>query len=1562
MKDMINCKLTLMILGMVLFTGSLACAETPMSNYSIKPPFIQETIKSNLMLLLDSSGSMYDLAYNNSTGAFCYDNSYINSMVCSNNLTAKCTADSQCGTGNTCIDRYPGYFDQSRFYAATIPSGQTAPGVPYAVDTTAANATFSTFRDVGATMPSATCQFKSAYLCYDDATKTFIVSGKFLNWLTMSKMDIQKQILTGGKFDTGHNVLVGESRGCVGHDFVKELPETDWTVRPLVAGKTINLTFGVRGDISADVRVPSQGGLTRIDVYKGNYDQQACQDAIDCWVNKGSGCQSLTDNCIIDGGGTGGNPIFNHALQLCWQNEGNLPPMFANAGHIQTIFSDCISLTPAQRLSLTPGDQAYICLRDALMHNPGTTTWPVIQKLQPYFLDGGYAGACLDPLKTYNKNDKPSLSETLCLQEQLYNYCSSFNQGDVIDPSTGAENTTETGNIPGSMIDAGLGTQMGDPLRTYHVRVESPSPGPTGVIQQFKNQIRVGAMVINTVGSKSECSDTNPLNSCNRYPGNKDAGRIISFVGDAAGDHGSGLVKGIDDIAGNTWTPFAEMFYNAIAYYVKDTSLYSLSASAIAAPLNNPDGTATDSYSDKNPVQYKCQANNILIISDGASTTDRNSTMTTKVTDGSGFFRDPATTGESATCGTFQGSPYLHDLAYFARKRNIFNPSETCVDNNGKIICDKAKYITTFAVFNSANTSTSSDVCDPNHQMSLTATNGGTSLYKATNPLELKDSLEDAFKTIAAGSASGTAASIVSNRGQSGANLITAIFYPEREFGVDESVRWIGDLQNYWYYFDPFLANSSIREDTYGDKVLDISKDYIIDFIFKDNKTLAEKYLDPASKQEVEPDALTALWKAGLNLYKRDLTSSPRKILINKDNNKLQDGSFFTLNNSLLSDETALTLGWSDVRNYLQANTDTDALRIMKYVSGYEVSGARKRWVNGYDGLTGITEATAIANGKGVWKLGDIITSTPKVQSDRPISGYHIDYGDSTYKSFVATTDYKNRGTVYVGANDGMLHAFNLGKVVARTSGTEKAELTNTATQGLGDEKWAFIPHNALPYLRYFTDAAYSHLYYVDNTTLLVDASIEKPTGCGSSDYWNCDKKESSWRTVLIGGMGLGGASRAANDASCSDCVKAPINGTGFTELGLSSFFALDVSDQDNPKLLWEFSNPDLGYTLSEPAIVRINGMDGTFADPDKNGRWFVVFASGPTGPIDPDSQQFLARSDKSLKLFIVDLNAKPDSSGKLTKDTDYWVIDTGIDNAFGGSLSTNAMDTDKSNKFSTGIYSTDVVYVGYAKEKGSSGTWTDGGLLRLVTKEDLNPANWVVSKVIEGVGPVTASIDRLYDDIGPSLWLYFGTGRYFYKKGTELDSSDNQMRLFGIKEPCYTTAKDINPACTEAISWSTSCTDGVDECGQLVNQSTTIHSSLGSNKGWYIDLDDANVSTGFAAERVITTPSARTNGLVQFTSYKPTSDPCGFGGETLFWFVDYATGGLAPPGTLKGKITIQLSTGAIVVVDLSKIDLSTLGRGGRQMKIGVGKPPSPPPPADALKKPVKKILQIQEK
>ena len=71
-----------------------------------------------------------------------------------------------------------------------------------------------------------------------------------------------------------------------------------------------------------------------------------------------------------------------------------------------------------------------------------------------------------------------------------------------------------------------------------------------------------------------------------------------------------------------------------------------------------------------------------------------------------------------------------------------------------------------------------------------------------------------------------------------------------------------------------------------------------------------------------------------------------------------------------------------------------------------------------------------------------------------------------------ASNNYKNRGMAYVGANDGMLHAFKMGTLDVTPSGTTKATLTGDAILGnkLGSEQWAFIPQQrpplpALPHL-----------------------------------------------------------------------------------------------------------------------------------------------------------------------------------------------------------------------------------------------------------------------------------------------------------------------------------------------------------------------------------------------------------------------------------------------------------------------------------------------------------------
>jgi type IV pilus assembly protein PilY1 len=121
---------------------------------------------------------------------------------------------------------------------------------------------------------------------------------------------------------------------------------------------------------------------------------------------------------------------------------------------------------------------------------------------------------------------------------------------------------------------------------------------------------------------------------------------------------------------------------------------------------------------------------------------------------------------------------------------------------------------------------------------------------------------------------------------------------------------------------------------------------------------------------------------------------------------------------------------------------------------------------------------------------------------------------------------------VYVGANDGMLHAFN-------------------ATTGA--EAWAFIPRAVLPSLYQLADDGYStrHRFFVDGT----------PTASDVFDGTN-------WRTIVVGGLNKGG----------------------------KSFYALDVTDPASPKALWEFTDANLGYTYGNPLIGKLKDGHDTWA------------------------------------------------------------------------------------------------------------------------------------------------------------------------------------------------------------------------------------------------------------------------------------------------------------------------------------------------------------------------------
>jgi len=170
--------------------------------------------------------------------------------------------------------------------------------------------------------------------------------------------------------------------------------------------------------------------------------------------------------------------------------------------------------------------------------------------------------------------------------------------------------------------------------------------------------------------------------------------------------------------------------------------------------------------------------------------------------------------------------------------------------------------------------------------------------------------------------------------------------------------------------------------------------------------------------------------------------------------------------------------------------------------------------------------------------LGDIVNAQPFFSGPGNLgwsvldSGYldYIDCEKQDPRDTPAETGCTpaRSNTVFVGANDGMLHAFDAVTLV---------------------EHFAYVPSAVHDHLWELADPSYTHRFYVDGQVTVGDA-----------------KFGSNWRTVLVGGLGAGGRGIYALD------VTTP-----------QSFSSSDV--------LWDFTaedDADLGFTYGKPAIARL--------------------------------------------------------------------------------------------------------------------------------------------------------------------------------------------------------------------------------------------------------------------------------------------------------------------------------------------------------------------------------------
>jgi type IV pilus assembly protein PilY1 len=1516
---------------------SLTPAEGAMNDYCITPPFVSQNIAPNVMVILDNSLSMEGGAY---LGTF-DPTQFVNG-------------------------HYYGYFDPTKNYQYTTSSSP------------------SRWVPIGPT---------GASISGGNATNP-IVSGDVLNWATMKRVDVSKKILIGGRASSGTYALADRTTAPVklyGHstgNFNKDLTGTssqisfpfagvsyNWSVN----GRTLNLTNNTTpGPINvlptSNVNVPAVWTVypTATSAYADVDDPVSGHD---------------NDTSYVRNSDT--TTAYSEPILLGYNKSFTIPPgVIASVTVKVTARKTDTSWTAASRSM-----QGVLRMKGS----PTDTDWPATtSNLTSNYVEYSFA---------FNNNPATTLPwDPNDLTGSAANSLVGFGVKAI---------TTPSGTNYYRVTRIYLVVTIENPDGSYNIIVDQGTTPASGILDAMSKDVRFGLSYYDTSYTTVN------------------GGKV-----DVKVDFGSvpAIVQSITNMDPSTATPLAETLYEVVRYFRQDAPAFSAGHyardSADPVTVNDPyffnftDPTATDK-------RVPCAKTFVLYLTDGESTYDQATpgtitsapysacTLTNiKACSGYGGLPNPRFAGTpigtvytSIGTGAAEGRDHLIDVAYWARTNDMRPGScslasqydgynEYCLPGNQNIILYPVflfgsgstllKDAAIYGGFTDLNGNNKPDCTTiPSECYKSDGSGDPLTYFEGDDGYKLEASITNALEDILKRVTSGTAASVLASGEGSGANLLQAVFYPLRKFSNGSSydeITWTGRISNLWYYVDPKFATSNIRAED-GDGILNLkattagsTHDYITSLYFDKSaaKAKASRWEDPngdgmigTQLSDIDFELLGNLWEAGTLLWKRDVTTAAgkRKIYTTIDGTSLLAGNFSSnAINPDLSGGTADADNSATLASYLSVTTAADASKLINWVQGVDASGYRSRTI----------KIESIDSTARVWKLGDIVNSTPKISSWVALNAYDKVYGDLTYgitnqledpadeTHFITSAAYKKRGMVFTGGNDGMLHAFKLGTLQLKWSGqgaTEKARLLNPDTGAVckgsdgapcGKEMWAFIPKNALPYLKYMTDSSYCHVYSVDLTPYIFDASI----GGLPDDA----RTVSSWKTILIGGMKFGGACKKFTDTCTSpSCVKTPIANVGY-----SSYFALDITDQNNPKLLWEFSDPDLGFASSGPAVVRISGKTGGMADPLKNGNWFVIFGSGPTGPISTSDHQFMGQSDQSLKLFILDLR---DGTVKRKMDAEI-----SIPNAFAGSLVNSTLDTDGAD------YQDEVVYVPYIKKCTAdtaapsplssykicaNGTWTNGGLGRLSTLRDPDPSNWKWSTVLDDIGPVPSAVTKIVDKTNGNLWVYFGTGRYYFTQSSADDES-GQRYLFGIKDPCFTSSGFTLDCNTAAVPTSSVFSMVLTDVTNTANVPTVAAANSSSFKGWYLALDQKGTytyapdpATDYSAERMITDPLASFGqAAVFFTTYKPTGDICSFGGKSFIWVTQYNTGG--KPELLGGKALIQVSTGAIEQKDLSS---AFADAGGRKSAAMEGKPPeaqglsiiSGPPPT-------RKVIHIKER
>jgi type IV pilus assembly protein PilY1 len=464
--------------------------------------------------------------------------------------------------------------------------------------------------------------------------------------------------------------------------------------------------------------------------------------------------------------------------------------------------------------------------------------------------------------------------------------------------------------------------------------------------------------------------------------------------------------------------------------------------------------------------------------------------------------------------------------------------------------------------------------------------------------------------------------------------------------------------------------------------------------------------------------------------------------------------------------------------------------------------------------------------------LGDIASAKPAFVRDP-----RKKYPRAGYEEFMV--EHADRpGTVYVAANDGMLHAF--------------------ASED-GEELWAYVPRITMKKLHLQASVNYgvNHQYTVDGSPETADVQIN-----------------GEWRTVLVGGLNAGGR----------------------------GYYAIDVTEPTQPRALWELCadasvctginyEPEIGLSFGNPQF-------GTWKNASGAERWVVFLTSGYNNI--PGSAGLNVGSGKGY-LFVVDVatgevldrittnsgtTATPSGFAKITAITENPALDPLVTYVYGGD---NMGQMWRFDFTSPGTVRT--IKMGDAGTNQPITTRPDVALCQVErTGSD---------------GSTTLDVQRV---------VAFGTGRL-------LDIGDIASTAVQSAYVLSDTGVPISAAqwrvSSSMIKMSLTKTSG-NAGDQYTSNGAAV--DLSKHAGWYVDFDR---NTG---ERVNLDPSIVLGTLRVVTNIPSSSSSCKVGGSANIYGLALCTG-KGTGQTLSNNAGVVGST-EISLSDGSTFTLATTAKG----------------------------------